>query len=76
MPRLVKLCKLFDTAGSNSIKANYLVNIIAHNCGAMLADYELVGLRFELESKTEDQTVDYRAFFESLDSQGKELKKA
>ena len=75
-PRLIRLCKLFDSAGSNSLKANYLVNIIAHNCTGILADYELVGLRFELESKTEDQTVDYRAFFESLDGQRKEIKKA
>ena len=54
----------------------YLVNVIAHNCSGLVADYELVGLRFELESKTEDQTVDYRAFFGKLDAEEKEKLKA
>lgn len=73
---LIRKCALFDSAGSNSIKANYLVNVIAHNCSGLVADYELVGLRFELESKTEDQTVDYRAFFGKLDAEEKEKLKA
>lgn len=73
---LIRKCALFDSAGSNSIKANYLVNVISHNCSGLVAEYELIGLRFELESKTEDQTVDYRAFFNKLDDEEKKQLKA
>ena len=60
---LVKKCKQFDDATSHCIKVYHLINVLNHNLPGMFPESDLIGLQYELESLSYDQTVDYRDFF-------------
>ena len=60
---LKKKCKQFDQAGSGSIKVYHLINVLNHNLPGIFSENDLVGLQFELETLSYDQTVDYKEFF-------------
>ena len=60
---LKKKCKQFDQAGTGSIKVYHLINVLNHNLPGTFSGNDLVGLQFELETLSYDQTVDYKEFF-------------
>ena len=60
---LKRKCKQFDQAGTGSIKVYHLINILNHNMPGIFQESDLVGLQFELETLSYDQTVDYKEFF-------------
>lgn len=61
---LLEKFREFDSAETGLIKASFLVQVLSHNLPHVFDQSDLIGLQFELECLSYDQTADYSEFID------------